>query len=70
MKLTVAANYDAGLIERLASYPVDEVFGKFPVDFVGGGRPSYMGTPLTRKVRSRTGIPMHRIRGGILGALS
>ena len=49
MKLTVAANYDAGLIERLASYPVDEVFGKFPVDFVGGGRPSYMGTPLTRK---------------------
>ena len=24
-----------------------EVYGKFPVDAVGGGRPSYMGTPLT-----------------------
>jgi collagenase-like PrtC family protease len=47
LKLTVAANYDAGLIPKLAGYPVDEVFGKFPVDFVGGGRPSYMGTPLT-----------------------
>jgi hypothetical protein len=26
------------------------------------------GTPRTRNVRSRTGIPMHRMRGGILGA--
>ena len=26
------------------------------------------GTPPTRNVRSRTGMPMHRMRGGIFGA--
>ncbi len=46
MKLTVAANYDPQVVPRLRQYPVTEVYGKFPVDFVGGGRPSYMGTPL------------------------
>jgi collagenase-like PrtC family protease len=49
MKLSVAANYDLDLIPSLASLGVTEVYGKFPTDFIGGGRPSYMGTPLTRK---------------------
>lgn len=46
MRLTVAANYDPQVVPHLRQYPVAEVYGKFPVDFVGGGRPSYMGTPL------------------------
>jgi collagenase-like PrtC family protease len=49
MKLSVAANYDFDLVSRLAESPVAEVYGKFPADVVGGGRPSYMGTPLTRE---------------------
>lgn len=48
MKLTVAANYDPQVVAQLQQYPVAEVYGKFPVDFVGGGRPSYMGTPLRK----------------------
>lgn len=48
MRLTVAANYDPEIVPQLQQYPVAEVYGKFPVDFVGGGRPSYMGTPLSR----------------------
>ena len=42
------ANYDVDLIPELAPYPVTEIYGKFPSDLVGGGRPSYMGTPLSR----------------------
>jgi len=49
MELTVAANYDPQIVPQLAEYPVREVYGKFPVDLVGGGRPSYMGTPLSRR---------------------
>lgn len=49
MQLTVAANYDPQVVPELGKYPVREVYGKFPVDFVGGGRPSYMGTPLSRR---------------------
>ena len=43
------ANYDTGLIPSLQDYPVKEIYGKFPSDLVGGGRPSYMGTPLSRR---------------------
>lgn len=49
MKLSVAANYDLDLVATLAGFPVAEVYGKFPADLVGGGRPSYMGTPLTSR---------------------
>jgi collagenase-like PrtC family protease len=49
MKLSVAANYDLDLIPRLKGYPVAEVYGKLPWDFAGGGRPSYMSTPITRR---------------------
>ena len=48
MNLTVPANYDLELVPALAQYPVAEVYGKLPGDLVGGGRPSYMGTPLTK----------------------
>ncbi|NLC71142.1 MAG: peptidase U32 [Desulfuromonadaceae bacterium] len=52
MFLSVAANFDSKLIPRLAEHHVHEVYGKFPSDLVGGGRPSYMGTPLSfRKLR-------------------
>lgn len=49
MKLSLAANYDMDLVPRLKGYPVVEVYGKLPTDCVGGGRPRYMGTPLTKK---------------------
>lgn len=48
MKLAVAANYEFDLVSQLAEFPVTEVYGKFPADAVGGGRPSYMGTPLSK----------------------
>ncbi|MCE5186508.1 MAG: hypothetical protein LLF76_10325 [Planctomycetaceae bacterium] len=48
MKLSVPANYDLQLVPQLARYPVDEVYGKLPSDFVGGGRPSYMAGRLDR----------------------
>lgn len=47
MKLTVPANYDADLVPELARYPVAEVYGKLPSDPIGGGRASYMASPLT-----------------------
>jgi collagenase-like PrtC family protease len=49
MKLSLAANYDFDLVPRLRPYPVTDVYGKFAADWAGGGRPSYMGTPLTRR---------------------
>ena len=49
MRLSVAANYDTELVPELARYPVKEIYGKYPADIVGGGRPSYMGSPLSRK---------------------
>src|SRR5512145_3009615 len=49
MKLSVAANYDPDLVAKLTGFPVAEVYGKFAADAVGGGRPSYMGTPLTKR---------------------
>lgn len=49
MQLSLAANYDIDLVPRLAGTPVVEVYGRLPVDGVGGGRPGYMATPLTKK---------------------
>lgn len=49
MKLSVATNFDDELIERVRDYPVAELFGKLPRDFVGGGRPSYLLAPLSRR---------------------
>lgn len=49
MKINLAANYDIELIEQLRPYPVKCIYGKFVFDAVGGGRPSYMGNPLSGK---------------------
>jgi len=49
MELSVAANYDGEVAAELAGLSVAEVYGKFPADLVGGGRPGYMGTPLTKE---------------------
>jgi len=57
MKLSVAANYDSEIISQLAEYPVEEVYGKFRFDCVGGGRPGYMGTAISEKdLRDYVGI--------------
>ena len=49
MQLSVATNFDDNLLRKLRDYPVVEVFGKLPRDFVGGGRASYMLAPLSRR---------------------
>lgn len=41
MKLSVATNFDNCLIDRISSYPVEDVYGKLTRDFLGGGRASY-----------------------------
>jgi collagenase-like PrtC family protease len=46
MRLSVPANFDCELVPQLARFPVEEVYGKLPSDFFGGGRPSYMTGPV------------------------
>lgn len=41
MKLSVATNFDNHLIDRIFSYPVEDIYGKLTRDFLGGGRASY-----------------------------
>ncbi len=53
MKLSLAANFDRALIPQLKGFPVEEVFGKLPTDFTGGGRPSYMGGSLSERELAR-----------------
>ncbi|MBI5906229.1 MAG: U32 family peptidase [Deltaproteobacteria bacterium] len=49
MRLSVATNFDPGLIAALRGYPVVELFGKLREDAVGGGRASYQLAPVSRK---------------------
>ena len=49
MRLSVATNFDDQLLDQLQGFPVVEVFGKLPRDYVGGGRASYMLAPLSRR---------------------
>lgn len=49
MRLSVATNFDDELVQRVKDYPVAELFGKLPQDFVGGGRPAYYLAPLSRR---------------------
>lgn len=49
MQLSVATNFDDALIGRVKGYPVRELFGKLPSDFVGGGRPSFYVSPVSRR---------------------
>lgn len=46
MQLSLAANYDTELLMQVKPFGVTEVYGKLPADIVGGGRPTYMATPL------------------------
>jgi collagenase-like PrtC family protease len=47
--LSVATNFDNGLLDAISGYPVTEVFGKLSSDPIGGGRASFMLPPLSRK---------------------
>lgn len=49
MRIALPANYDAGLLPQIRQYDVFEIYGKLPYDVVGGGRPSYMSTPMGRQ---------------------
>ena len=48
-KFSLAANYDPELVPALDSYPVDEVYGKFPTDGISSGRPRYLATPVSEE---------------------
>jgi collagenase-like PrtC family protease len=47
--LSVATNFDDGLLDAISEYPVTEVFGKLSSDLIGGGRASFTLPPLSRK---------------------
>lgn len=53
MRLAVPANYDAAILPELARLGATEVYGKLPLDEVGGGRPTYMASPLPRRALAR-----------------
>ena len=40
-RLSVATNFENGLLDKISSYPVEDVYGKLTGDCVGGGRASY-----------------------------
>ncbi len=60
MRLSVACNFDDGLIEGLAGYPVYEVYGKVSRDYAGGGRPSFYLPTIDRKKVEETVAKAHR----------
>jgi collagenase-like PrtC family protease len=47
MKLSVATNFKPDFLDAIKGYPVSELFGKLPSDSIGGGRASFMLSPLT-----------------------
>ena len=49
MRLSVATNFEPALVEGIKGYPVYELFGKLPADPLGGGRASYMLSPLSKR---------------------
>lgn len=48
MRFSVATNFQPDLLPALEGFPVAELFGKLPSDSVGGGRASFMLSPLGR----------------------
>lgn len=66
-RFSLAANYDLALVPKLAAYPVDEVYGKFPNDGINGGRPNYLSSPLSEEdLRHYTRVPcqgVEEVRG-------
>ena len=59
MRLALPANYDLDLLSQVRQYDVFEVYGKLPYDVVGGGRPSYMSTPMDRKALAKYVAAVH-----------
>ena len=49
LKLSVATNFEPDFIRAMTGYPVAEVFGKLRSDAIGGGRASFMLSPLSEK---------------------
>jgi collagenase-like PrtC family protease len=61
MSLSVAYSFEPGLIERLAEIPiVKEIYGKLPMDWIGGGRSSYTMRPVLPGALARAVSQAHR----------
>ncbi len=60
MRLSVATNFEPDLIDALKGYPVYELFGKLPADPLGGGRASYMLSPLSKRALAAHVREAHR----------
>ena len=60
MRLSVATNFEPNLIDALKGYPVYELFGKLPADPLGGGRASYMLSPLSKRALAAHVRDTHR----------
>ncbi|MBF0314246.1 MAG: U32 family peptidase [Oligoflexia bacterium] len=53
LKLSVACNFDLKFVDQIKNFPVTEIYGKLPSDFIGGGRSTYMISPIgTKKLTS------------------
>ncbi len=48
MKLSIPTNFDDRLIDGIKGYPVVEIYGKLPSDIIGGGRASYLLSPVSK----------------------
>lgn len=48
-RFSLATNFDDALPPLVRPFGVFELYGKFPADFVGGGRASFMLAPLSRR---------------------
>ena len=60
VRLTVATNFEPELLEAIKGYPVYELFGKLPADPLGGGRASYMLSPLSKRALAAHVQDAHR----------
>src|ERR1700690_2392537 len=60
--LSVATNFDDGLLDAISEYPVTEVFGKLSPAPIGGGRASFALPPLSRR-RFERHVEKARSRG-------
>src|SRR5512147_3021780 len=50
---SVATNFQPDFLDVISGHSVSEIFGKLPMDETGGGRSSYMLSPLTKKAFAR-----------------
>lgn len=60
VRLSVGYSFEPGLIERLSKIPqVKEIYGKLPMDWIGGGRSSYTMRPVLPGALSRAVTQAH-----------